>query len=105
MFFCELAPESGGETPIVLSNVVYKRMSLLYPELVEKLEDGLVYSYMLGEEDDKSSILGRGWKSTFQTDNKRVAEERLVVTLIYEKKLCSMLTITCVARNVSLQGS
>ncbi|KAJ0007543.1 hypothetical protein Pint_29599 [Pistacia integerrima] len=76
-FFCEVEPESGGETPIVLSHVVYERMKQSYPEFVEQLEQhGLLYTRVLGEEDDPSSPIGRGWKSTFLTEDKSLAEER-----------------------------
>ncbi|KAL0415176.1 UNVERIFIED_CONTAM: Clavaminate synthase-like protein [Sesamum latifolium] len=44
-FFCEVEPADGGETPIVLSHVVYERMKEKYPDFVEKLEKhGLVYT-------------------------------------------------------------
>ncbi|KAK1578055.1 hypothetical protein Q3G72_027159 [Acer saccharum] len=77
LFFCEVAPASGGETPIVLSHIVYERMRQKYPEFVEKLEKhGLIYSRLLREDDDISSPIGRGWKSTFSTEDKAVAEER-----------------------------
>ncbi|KAM7254468.1 hypothetical protein ACFE04_003848 [Oxalis oulophora] len=76
-FFCEVEPQSGGETPIVLSHIVYKRMKERYPEFVERLEQhGLIYTRILGDGDDPSSPIGRGWKSTFLTDDKIVAEER-----------------------------
>lgn len=76
-FFCEVEPESGGETPIVLSHVVYQRMKVKYPEFVEKLEKhGLIYTRILGEDDDPSSAIGRGWKSTFLTKDKSIAEQR-----------------------------
>ncbi|KAL6496994.1 hypothetical protein OROGR_028923 [Orobanche gracilis] len=76
-FFCEVEPASGGETPIVLSHVVYERMQEKYPDFVEKLEKhGLIYTRVLGEEDDPSSPIGRGWKSTFLTKDRGVAEQR-----------------------------
>ncbi|KFK39444.1 hypothetical protein AALP_AA3G245700 [Arabis alpina] len=76
-FYCEIEPNSGGETPIVLSHVVYERMKEKHPEFVQRLEEhGLVYVRVLGEEDDPSSPIGRGWKSTFLTQDKKVAEER-----------------------------
>ncbi|CAH8361702.1 unnamed protein product [Eruca vesicaria subsp. sativa] len=76
-FYCEVEPNSGGETPIVLSHVVYERMKEKHPEFVERLEEhGLVYVRVLGEDDDPSSPIGRGWKSTFLTNDKNVAEER-----------------------------
>ncbi|KAF7826092.1 clavaminate synthase-like protein [Senna tora] len=76
-FFCEVEPGSGGETPIVLSHVVYERMKERYPDFVERLEKlGLLYIRVLGEDDNPSSPIGRGWKSTFLTKDKSVAEER-----------------------------
>ncbi|PIN26043.1 hypothetical protein CDL12_01211 [Handroanthus impetiginosus] len=76
-FFCEVEPAEGGQTPIVLSHIVYERMKEKYPDFVEKLENnGLIYTRVLGEEDDPSSAIGRGWKSTFLTIDKSVAEER-----------------------------
>ncbi|KAA3478592.1 clavaminate synthase-like protein [Gossypium australe] len=75
-FFCEVEPGSGGETPIVLSHIVYEKMKEKYPEFVDRLEaHGLLYTRVLGEDDDPSSPIGRGWKSTFLTSDKAVAEE------------------------------
>ena len=76
-FFCETEPVSGGETPIVPSHVVYERMKEKHPEFVDKLEKhGVIYTRVLGEDDDPSSPIGRGWKSTFLTADKAIAEER-----------------------------
>ncbi|KAL6996398.1 hypothetical protein U1Q18_006526 [Sarracenia purpurea var. burkii] len=76
-FFCEIAPAKGGETPIVLSHIIYQRMKEKYPEFVERLEKhGLIYTKVLGEDDDHTSTVGRGWKSTFLTQERSVAEER-----------------------------
>ncbi|GMH14246.1 hypothetical protein Nepgr_016087 [Nepenthes gracilis] len=76
-FFCEVEPGSGGETPIVLSHVVYERMKERHPDFVQQLEEhGLIYTRILGEDDDPSSPIGRGWKSTFLTKDKTIAEER-----------------------------
>ncbi|XP_021667809.2 clavaminate synthase-like protein At3g21360 [Hevea brasiliensis] len=76
-FFCEVEPGSGGETPIVLSHIIYERMKERYSDFVERLEEhGLIYNRVLGEDDDPSSPIGRGWKSTFLTEDKSVAAER-----------------------------
>ena len=78
-----MEPGKGGETPIVLSHFVYERIREKYPEFVERLEEqGLIYTRVLGEEDDPSSPIGRGWKSTFLTKDKSVAEERFVLRSI-----------------------
>ncbi|KAI3512577.1 hypothetical protein L1887_19893 [Cichorium endivia] len=76
-FFCEIEPGSGGETCIVLSHVIYEKMKRKHPELVEQMEEkGLIYNRVIGKEFDPSSPVGRGWKGTFMTDDKSVAEER-----------------------------
>ncbi|CAI0442613.1 unnamed protein product [Linum tenue] len=50
-FFCEVEPASGGETPMVLSHVVYERMKEKYPDFVGRLEDeGLLANRVLTEE-------------------------------------------------------
>lgn len=52
-------------------------MKKKYPDFVEKLEEyGLIYIRVLGEGDDPSSPIGRGWHSTFLTKDKGMAEER-----------------------------
>ncbi|KAF5194652.1 Clavaminate synthase-like protein [Thalictrum thalictroides] len=76
-FFCEEEPRIGGETPIVLSHVIYDKMKERFPDFVEKLEThGLIYTRVLGAGDDPSSPIGRGWQSTFLTKDKSIAEER-----------------------------
>nr|DAD48874.1 TPA_asm: hypothetical protein HUJ06_018811 [Nelumbo nucifera] len=76
-FFCEEEPACGGETPIVLSHLVYEKMKQRYPEFVERLEEfGLLYTRILGAGDDPSSPIGRGWQSTFLTNDRSIAEER-----------------------------
>ncbi|XP_057773147.1 clavaminate synthase-like protein At3g21360 [Salvia miltiorrhiza] len=76
-FFCEEESASRGETPILLSHIVYERMKEKYPDFVEKLEKlGWMYTRFMGEEDDLSSPLGRGWKSMYRTTDKIVAQQR-----------------------------
>lgn len=78
-FFCEEEAAFGGETPILLSHIVYEKMEEKYPDFVEKLEkSGLMYTIFAGEEDDNTSTLGRGWKSMFHTEDKTVAQQRYV---------------------------
>ncbi|KAG6549587.1 hypothetical protein Mapa_008969 [Marchantia paleacea] len=76
-FFCEVESIQGGETPIVLSHLVYDRMAKEWPEFVQELEEkGLLYNRVLGEGDDPSSPIGRGWQSTFLTKDREEAEKR-----------------------------
>lgn len=73
-FYCMKAPPEGGETPIVLSNLVYERIRGEFPQFVSELEQkGVRYVRVLPEADDPSSAIGRGWRSTFAVDTKEEA--------------------------------
>lgn len=96
-FFCEIEPKNGGETPIVLSHIIYERMRTKHPEFVQQLEEhGLMYVRVLGEGDNPASPIGRGWKSTFLTDDKSVAEQRFVAYVIVKMIICWYCTIVIV---------
>ncbi|GJZ63754.1 clavaminate synthase-like protein [Tanacetum coccineum] len=76
-YFCEEEPGSGGETPILLSHVVYEKMKERHPEFVSRLEEhGLTYTKILTDEVLSSFYGGGSWKSAYMTDDKNVAEER-----------------------------
>lgn len=76
-FFCETAPSSGGQTPLVLSNKVYRRMLEQFPQFVKDLEEKKVlYTRVLPNGDDLESPIGRGWQSTFQTEDQNEAERK-----------------------------
>lgn len=80
-FYCEVEPAEGGETPILLSHLIYERMAKEWPEFVEKLQkEGVLYTRVLPEGDDLSSAIGRGWQSTFLTTDRLEAEKRQVCT-------------------------
>lgn len=71
LFFCEQPPSTGGETPLLVSNEIYERLKLLHPKTMEKIERlGVQYIRIISKEDDPSSAIGRGWKSTFQCETK-----------------------------------
>ncbi|KAH8754156.1 hypothetical protein F5883DRAFT_187501 [Diaporthe sp. PMI_573] len=75
-FYCMKAPLEGGETPIVLSNLVYERIRGEFPQFVSELEQkGVRYIRILPEADDPSSAIGRGWRSTFAVETKEDAEK------------------------------
>ncbi|KAL8206211.1 hypothetical protein R6Q57_009762 [Mikania cordata] len=77
IFFCEEEPEKGGETGIVLSNIIYEKMKNKHPEFVAKLEEhGVIYTTVAGDTNHPSDIAGRGWKSIYMTHDKHVAEKR-----------------------------
>ncbi|KAK7095320.1 uncharacterized protein [Littorina saxatilis] len=76
-FYCDVAPPSGGQTPLALSNVVYRRMQQLHPDFVTRLEtEGVRYTRVLPDGDDPSSPIGRGWQSTFQTTDREEAQRK-----------------------------
>lgn len=76
-FFCEVEAKEGGETPILLSSEVTSRMRQQHPEFVKKLQEkGLRYVRVLPTGDDKTSAIGRGWQSTFLTNDKAEAEAK-----------------------------
>ena len=78
MFYCEVPPETGGETPIVLSNRVYKRFRNINEAFAEQLEDtGVRYVRVMPGQDDDSSPIGRSWRSTFLVEERPDAEERM----------------------------
>lgn len=76
MFFCEIPSKNGGETPIAYSPMIYERISKALPDFVEKLEEKQVrYTRILPDGDDPQSAIGRGWQSTYQTQDRSRAEE------------------------------
>eukprot|EP01040_Poterioochromonas_malhamensis_P005830 gene5830-6270_t len=77
-FFCEIPPATGGETPVLVSNEIYRRISELHPEEMRKIEElGVKYVRVMPEEDDPMSAIGRGWKSTFLCNTREEAEVAL----------------------------
>lgn len=75
LFYCMRPAASGGETPVVLSSLVYERVRAELPAFVADLEaKGVRYVRVLPEDDDPSSAIGRGWRSTFGARTRRAAE-------------------------------
>ena len=76
-FYCSTAPPEGGQTPLVISNLVYQKMKETEPEFVAKVEDlGVKYTRVLPNGNDPTSPIGRGWQSTYGTDDKKTAEKQ-----------------------------
>lgn len=77
-FFCEVAAESGGATPLCRSDVLLERLRQECPEFVERCErKGLTYSNVMPGEDDALSGMGRSWKSTLGVETQEAAQARL----------------------------
>ncbi len=78
MFFCEVAPDHGGATPICRSDILYQRLAERCPEFIRTCEtQGLKYTNVMPGEDDPQSSMGRSWQSTLQVDSRAAAESRL----------------------------
>ena len=78
LFYCEQAPESGGETAICRSDVLFERMQAELPEFVAACESqGLKYTNVMPSVDDPQSGMGRSWQSTFRASTKEQAEDRM----------------------------
>lgn len=76
-FYCDVPAPKGGQTPIALSNVIYRKMAEREPELVRRLrEEGLKYVRVAPDGDDADSALGRGWQSTFLAADREDAEKK-----------------------------
>jgi len=81
-FFGDNLATTGGETPIVLSNEVYKVMASKYPESTEKLEKvGVIYTRVMPPETVATSAQGKGWKTTLNVTTKEDAEKALKAIL------------------------
>ena len=77
-FFCVQPPQEGGETAIVHSNRVYQRFVGIDPEFAQKVEQkGVRYVRVMPDEDDPKSPIGRSWRSTFLTEDRAVAEQKM----------------------------
>ncbi|KAE9445053.1 hypothetical protein C3L33_23049, partial [Rhododendron williamsianum] len=65
MFFCEVPPPEGGETPIGPSCRVAQRMMEEFPEAVKEMEEkGLKYTFMAPPQ-AASTCTGRSWPEIF----------------------------------------
>ena len=77
-FYCKKSPETGGETPLIDSSLVYRYIHDKYPEFEQKLKTfGVRYIRILPKDNDLASPLGRGWKSTYNVNTKIELEEKL----------------------------
>ena len=74
-FFCEVAPPSGGATPIIPSHQVADYLRRTHPQFAAKLAQlGVRYVRILPEETDLTSPLGKSWKATFNVNTREDAE-------------------------------
>jgi alpha-ketoglutarate-dependent taurine dioxygenase len=77
-FFCELAAQSGGATPICRSDVLWEQLSAQRPAFARDCESkGLRYTNVMPAENDATSGMGRSWQSTLRAKTREQAEGRL----------------------------
>ncbi len=77
-FFCEVAAEEGGATPICRSDVLYDRLKQELPQFIRDCETkGLKYTNVMPDANDPKSGMGRSWASTLGADTREAAEARL----------------------------
>lgn len=76
-FYCDIPAKEGGNTPIALSNIIYRKMAEREPDFVNRLEkEGQRYYRIATNGDDPSHPYGRGWQSMFYASSKEEAEEK-----------------------------
>ena len=77
-FFCELASESGGATPICRSDILLEHIQREIPDFIAACtEKGVRYSQTMPSENDLNSGQGRSWSSTLSAATKQDAELKL----------------------------
>ncbi len=77
-FFCEIAAETGGATPLCRSDLLFERLSQEVPQFAADCEQkGLKYTNVMPGDDDPSSGMGRRWQSTFSAESREDAERRM----------------------------
>ncbi len=74
-FYCEHAAETGGETPLCRSDILFDRLREQLPEFASACETkGLLYRTVMPSSDDPNSGMGRSWQSTFSVETRSEAE-------------------------------
>ncbi|MDY7096934.1 MAG: TauD/TfdA family dioxygenase [Pseudomonadota bacterium] len=77
-FYCEIAPQSGGATPLCRSDLTLEKLEEIAPDFVARLrEEGVRYTNVMPGDDDAGSGQGRSWKSTLSASTRQEAEARL----------------------------
>ncbi len=78
LFYCEIAAESGGATPLCRSDWVLDQLRTANPEFVARVKaEGVRYTNVMPGSDDAGSGQGRSWRSTLSVTDQTGAETRL----------------------------
>ncbi|KAK6925525.1 TauD/TfdA-like domain [Dillenia turbinata] len=76
-FYCLQPSPEGGETSIVPSNIVVKKMEENYPDLMSKMAKwGIVFHMKTSAQDDSETIISKTWKWLFKTEDEVEAKKR-----------------------------
>lgn len=77
-FYCEIAPDAGGATPLCRSDVLFEKLTQANPDMAAKFEtEGVRYTNIMPPAPDPESGQGRSWKDTLGAADKPAAEKRL----------------------------
>lgn len=77
-FYCAIAPDGGGATPVCRSDWLLDRLRAEAPGVVDKFAKlGVRYTNVMPSENDAGSGQGRSWKSTLSVETREAAEARL----------------------------
>ena len=77
-FFCKSASETGGETPLCRSDLLYEALLRADKTLVESFEKfGVIYNSIMSSGDELISGQGRSWQKTLGVSSKNDAEVKL----------------------------
>jgi alpha-ketoglutarate-dependent taurine dioxygenase len=78
LFYCELAAEEGGATPICRSDILHQRLSAACPKFMQDCAaKGFRYTNTMPDKNDAQSGQGRSWRDTLSVDSRDAAEARL----------------------------
>ncbi|OZJ06917.1 hypothetical protein BZG36_00088 [Bifiguratus adelaidae] len=78
LFYGDVVPQTGGETPLLHSVELYNRVKEACPKFIEALETkGYRTERYYPAEDKPLAVVGRSWKSAFYSDDKAVVEAEL----------------------------
>lgn len=76
-FYCDTPTEKDGETPILLSNRLCKRIIERRPKEVQEYnEKKLRYWRVIEDRSKCTNKYQRSWQESFDTEDRQVAEER-----------------------------
>jgi hypothetical protein len=78
-FYCQIAAEEGGATPLCRSDILVDQLREADPDLIARLETrGVRYTNIMPASDDTGSGQGRSWRSTLNAESQEDAENRLL---------------------------